>query len=145
MFSSILVVCTGNICRSPMGEYLIRTRWQQPNAQVASAGVGALQGYPADDHAIAVMQEYGIDMQEHRAQQLVQPLISAYDLILVMEKGHEDWVNQRFPTARGRVHSMSKWTQDDEVPDPYRRGRAAFEACYAQLDGCVNSWLERIA
>ncbi len=128
-----------------MGEYLLKARWDKAGVQVASAGVGALVGYPADEHAIEVMQEHGIDMSAHTAQQLVQPLVSAFDLILVMEKGHEEWINRRLPTARGRVHAMSKWTEQAEVPDPYRQGREAFEACYAQLDLCVDSWLERIA
>ena len=144
MFSSVLVVCTGNICRSPMGEFLLKQRWDKADAQVASAGVGALVGHPADEHAIAVMQEHGIDMTEHRAQQLVQPLITSFDLILVMESGHERWINQRLPMARGRVHSICKWSDADEVPDPYRRGREAFEACYRQLDTCIDQWLERI-
>ena len=128
-----------------MGEYLFKQRWDKPGAKVASAGVGALVGYPADDEAIAVMQEQGVDMSEHKAQQLVQPLVSAFDLILVMEKGHEQWINQRLPMARGRVHAMSKWSEEAEVPDPYRRGRPAFDACYQQLDLCVNQWLERIS
>ena len=144
MFSSILVVCTGNICRSPMGEFLIRERWSKAGASVASAGVGAMAGWQADDDAIAVMDEQGIDMRAHTAQQLTQELINAYDLVLVMEKHHEDWINQRLPTARGRVHQMSKWSTRDAVPDPYRRGRAAFESCYTQLDECVDQWLQRI-
>lgn len=145
MFDSVLVVCTGNICRSPMGEFLLRKRWNKPGAKVASAGVGALVGYPADDLAIAVMDEQGVDMREHRAQQLVQPMVSAYDLILVMEKSHQSWINERLPISRGRVHAMTKWLSEEEVPDPYRQGRMAFEQCYQQLDVCVNSWLERIS
>ncbi|ORE87260.1 Low molecular weight protein-tyrosine-phosphatase wzb [Oceanococcus atlanticus] len=144
MFSSLLVVCTGNICRSPMGEFLLRDRWRKSGARVASAGVGAMLGWPADDDAIAVMDDYGIDMRAHQAQQIKPELLKAYDLVLVMEKHHEDWINQRFPTTRGRVHLMSKWQARDGVPDPYRRGRAAFEACYAQLDECVDQWLQRI-
>ena len=144
MFSSILVVCTGNICRSPMGEYLFKQRWQKAGWKVASAGVGALIGFPADDHAIAVMQEQGIDMSAHQAQQMSQALASAFDLILVMDKSHEEWINQRLPTSRGRVHQMSKWEAEDEVPDPYRRGREAFDASYSQIDRCVDSWLQRI-
>lgn len=128
-----------------MGEFLIRERWRKTGVRVASAGVGAMVGWQADDDAIAVMDERGIDMRDHQAQQLTQALINDYDLVLVMEKHHEDWINQRLPTARGRVHLMSKWQARDGVPDPYRRGRAAFEACYAQLDECVDQWLQRIA
>lgn len=144
MFSSILIVCTGNICRSPMGEFLLRDRWTKPGVRVASAGVGAMVGWGADEDALTVMQRYGIDMDAHRARQLTSELLTSHDLILVMEDEHAQWINRRMPTARGRVHLMSKWEGEAGVPDPYRRGLPAFEACYAQLDRCVDSWLKRL-
>ncbi len=144
MFSSILVVCTGNICRSPMGEHLLRDRWRKPGARVSSAGIAALVGYPADEHAIAVMQEHGIDVGEHRARQLNSELAFSHDLILFMDTSHERWIQTRLPAARGRVYAMTKWLPQDEVPDPYMRGRNAFEQTYAELDAAVNSWLQRL-
>ncbi len=144
MFSSILIVCTGNICRSPMGEYLLRERWQAPGARVASAGVQALIDWPADEEAIKAMQARGIDLSPHRARQISPEISQDADLILVMEDFHRDWIHSRLPTARGRVHGMGKWIDLPEVPDPYRRGPAAFEQAYDLLDRCVDSWLERI-
>ncbi|MFS9669038.1 protein tyrosine phosphatase, partial [Klebsiella pneumoniae] len=67
-FKKILVVCVGNICRSPIGEALLQQ--QHPNLTVKSAGLSALVGEGADDKAIQVMDEWNIDIRSHRAQQL---------------------------------------------------------------------------
>ncbi len=65
---NILVVCIGNICRSPMAEYLLKQ--QYPNLQIASAGISGLIGHPADDKAQLCMQRLDIDMSPHIAQKL---------------------------------------------------------------------------
>lgn len=67
MFDSILVVCTGNICRSPIGEYILRR--ELPNKKIDSAGTGALVGKNADPKAIKIAAEHGIDLKEHKGQQ----------------------------------------------------------------------------
>ena len=128
-----------------MAEYLLRARWQKPDAREASAGVQALSGWPADDEALRVMQERGIDMNAHRARQLTPELVQQADLTLVMETFHRDWIHQRMPTARGRVHLISQWTDLPEVPDPYRRGPEAFQRSAAQLEHCVASWVQRLS
>lgn len=145
MFSSVLVVCTGNICRSPMGEYLLRQRWAAADCRVGSAGTAALVNHPADDEAQAVMQEHGIDMAGHRARQATSDLIASHDLILTMEDHHARWLLSRYPTARGRVFPMLQWVQRDApVPDPYCQGRAAFERTWDLLDQAVDSWVSRL-
>lgn len=144
MFSRVLTVCTGNICRSPMAEYLLRAFWQKPGVHVASAGVGALVNHPADPQGMSVMARHDIDMSEHRARQMNGAMAEQSDLILVMEPGHAQWLFKNYPATRGRVYSMTEWLPEAEVPDPYQRGEEAFVRCFSLLDRAVASWLERL-
>ena len=88
MFNKILVVCVGNICRSPSGERILHKKL--PAKHIASAGIATqksgLVGKGADAMACEVMEQYGIDLSDHKAQQLTPELCHVYDLILVMEK-----------------------------------------------------------
>lgn len=135
MFNRVLMVCVGNICRSPMAEALLKARLAGKRGApvVESAGIAALVGKPADAMAQQLMQERGIDLSAHRAQQLTPALIRSADLILVMEKGHQLAVEEILPAARGRVFPLGKW-DGFEVPDPYRKDRAAFELSLKLID-----------
>ncbi|MGH8445799.1 MAG: low molecular weight protein-tyrosine-phosphatase [Solimonas sp.] len=130
MFNRILVVCTGNICRSPIGEGLLKQRLKGRNIEIASAGVGALVGFPADPLAIEVAADHGLDISAHRAQQATLPLLSAMDLVLTLDQGHSDWLNAKYPQLRGRVHKLMKWRENADVEDPYRQPKAAFEQAW---------------
>ncbi len=85
MFDSILIVCTGNICRSPIGERYLRKAL--PHKKIDSAGTGALVGHAADESAIYISTKHGISLDGHLGRQLTPSLARKYDLILVMEKG----------------------------------------------------------
>ena len=127
MIDRVLVVCVGNICRSPMAEALLRARLgRRPRFQVSSAGVSALVGHPAEPDAVELMRERGIDISGHRARQLTPELVAACDLVLVMERGHEAAVLAIAPRAAARSTRIGKFGNFD-VPDPYRQRRAAFE------------------
>jgi protein-tyrosine phosphatase len=145
LFNNILVVCMGNICRSPMGEYLLREKVNHLNQAVnlSSAGLGALVGNPADDKAIAVMAERGIDISSHRACQLLKSSAYEKDLILVMETYQQKDIEQLQPILRGRVHLMGKWGVG-EIADPYGKKKQAFvEACEKINDSC-EEWCSRL-
>jgi protein-tyrosine phosphatase len=128
MFSRILMVCTGNICRSPMAEAELASRLagRRAAAVVESAGIAGLVGHPADPMAQQLMRERGIDISGHRGRKLTPELIRSFELILVMEAEQQRQVEAILPSARGRVHRIGRWGNFD-VPDPYRRDRAAFE------------------
>ena len=144
MFSRICVVCTGNICRSPMGEALLRERAGDRLTEVFSAGTGALEGHPADPTAVALMAERGIDITPHRGKQATSGLMAAADLVLALDGSHLDWLHRQLPQLRGRIFRLLHWRGEADVPDPYRQPRAAFEHALALIDQGVDDWLQRI-
>ena len=143
MFDNILVVCVGNICRSPTGEYLLKSFL--PNKNISSAGIGALVGKPADKLAIEVSAEHGIDLSTHIAQQLTSELCREYDLILVMEQGHVNAVTNIAPEARGKTMLLSQWTDKQDIPDPYKQSREAFDYAYSLISNSCSSWSKKIS
>ena len=142
MFDRILVVCIGNICRSPMAEILLQQALGD-GIRVSSAGLGALVDNDADNHALALMAERQLDLSEHRARQINAQLINSHDLILVMTQRQKDSLEKEFPSARGKVFRFCHWQQAD-VADPYQQDRAAFEAALTLIDEGVSAWAARL-
>ncbi|MDP9911797.1 protein-tyrosine phosphatase [Variovorax boronicumulans] len=138
---SVLVVCIGNICRSPMGEALIAAAL--PQIQVTSAGTGALVGHPADPIARKLMAERGIDIEAHRARQLTGQMCQQADLILAMDEAQRIHIGQRHPLTRGKLFRLGEVARVD-IPDPYRMGRPAFEHALQLIADGAQAWAERI-
>ncbi len=144
MIRHILVVCVGNICRSPMAAALLKSALgEQDGISVESAGLGALVGHPADDFALELMEEMGEDMSQHRARQIHPDMVKEADLVLVMETKHKRSIDIADPTARGKVHRLGEW-QERDIDDPYRQPKAAFVDALEEIQEGVASWVERI-
>ena len=141
MFKSILVVCVGNICRSPTGEALLKSKLEGRNIQVSSAGLGALVGKPVDAMATQVMADAGYALPDHQARQLTSGMLREADLVLVMEQKHLQSVHAMTPEARGKTFLFGKWSDNCEVPDPYRQQLPAFEHVFKILDKAATAWL----
>ena len=139
-----MVVCVGNICRSPMAEALLRRELRgQSEFTVESAGLGALVGHPASEHSVDLMAEMGEDITMHRARQIHPDMVRDADLVLVMETGHKRAIDDADPTARGKVHRLGEW-QGIDIDDPYRQPREAFADALEDIKIGVASWVERI-
>jgi protein-tyrosine phosphatase len=138
---TVLVVCEGNICRSPMAQGLIATA--APRLSVHSAGLSALSGMPADDAAVRLMGALHIDITSHRAVQITSEACQHADLVLAMTAEQRKLIEQRYPVARGRVFRIAEFSKRD-VPDPYRRPEGAFREALALIDQGVREWLRRI-
>ncbi|HBR1509862.1 arsenate reductase/protein-tyrosine-phosphatase family protein [Klebsiella grimontii] len=142
MFDSILVVCTGNICRSPMGERFLRQLL--PAKTIDSAGTGALIGHAADESAIKIASLHGLSLEGHIAQQFTSVLSRKYDLILVMEKYHIEQIGRIAPEARGKTMLFGQWLGQREIPDPYRKSDEAFASVYKLIEQAGNRWAEKL-
>ena len=125
MIRHILVVCVGNICRSPMAEALLRRELRgQDEFTVESAGLGALVGHPASEYSVELMDEIGEDITGHRARQIHPDMVRDADLVLVMEAGHKRAITMRTqqPEARSTgLESGRKWTSKIRIGGRRRR------------------------
>lgn len=145
-FRRLLVVCTGNICRSPMAEAILRDRLPpQDGFTVQSAGTGALVGHGAHKEAIAVMDERHMDLRAHEARQFDLGLARNFDLTLVMEHEHRRWIEQSYPVLRGRVRLLGQWLDETEILDPLGYPIDEFRAARDLIEEAADAWAERIA
>ena len=142
MFKNIMMVCIGNICRSPIAEVLLKH--QQPQLNVYSSGLGALVGKPADPKSVELMTKKGIDLTKHCAQQINSVLVSASDLILTMEQKHVDAILAQYPESRGKVHLIGKWSNNIEIPDPYKKDMDAFSSAATLIETGLNAWQKKL-
>ncbi|UVM25668.1 low molecular weight protein-tyrosine-phosphatase [Pseudomonas sp. B21-021] len=145
MFKKILVVCVGNICRSPTAELLLRNALTPSAISVTSAGLSARVGEGMESTARQVLEDRGHSADGFKARQLTADIVNESDLILVMEKQHVNQVLKIASHARGKVFLLGKWQSEREIQDPYRQGQAAFIHAHALIEDAVSSWAQRLA
>jgi len=111
----ILFVCTGNTCRSPMAEAMLRkiSAERKLGLEVRSAGVAAMDGATISRHAKAVLEDHDI-YEEFRSSLLNLELMNWAELILTLTQGHKQHVLQRFPQSAGKVFTLKEYVEDDE-------------------------------
>lgn len=114
-----------------------------PQFEVQSAGLGALVGNPADETAVRLLQARGIDISDHRAQQVNRGLCTHADLVLVMDTDQKQRLEDLYPQARGRIFRIGEHAKRD-IPDPYRQPEKAFRDALAFIEEGLREWLQRI-
>ncbi|BCT96469.1 protein-tyrosine-phosphatase [Lysobacter helvus] len=141
MIERILIVCVGNICRSPMAEIVLRHHLGGgDHVRVESAGLAALVGNPIDPLAQRVLEANGLSGTEHVARQVTAAMIGTADLVLAMQKRHLDAIHAISPQARGKTFLMGRWSGNTEVSDPYGKTQPVFEASYRDIDRMAHDW-----
>ncbi|MCL0875233.1 protein tyrosine phosphatase [Klebsiella pneumoniae] len=143
MFNSIIVLCTGNICRSQIAERILRDFF--PEKEIDSAGLGALVGKPADASAINVAEKNGISLQGHKGRQFTAEMGRRYQLILVMERMHLEQVSNIAPELRGKTMLLGHWNGNKDIPDPYKKSDEAFDSVYKLIEQSCKCWISKIA
>jgi protein-tyrosine phosphatase len=139
---SILTVCTGNICRSPLAASELRQHLPG-EFSIQSAGLAAVVGAPAEDTVFRIAGDRGLDMSGHVGTQLDDAMIRGNDLILVMTSAHKDEIERTYSEAAGKVFLLGHWGAG-EIPDPYYGPEALYLAVDRQIQEAVKEWLPKI-
>lgn len=142
MFDKILVVCIGNICRSPTAERLLQSLL--PNKSISSAGISAMVDWPANEQACKIASQHNLSLADHKARQLTSKLCHQNDLILVMEQSHLNGVYQISPESRGKSMLLGRWLNDTEIEDPYKRSDEMYEHVYQLIEKACNAWKDKL-
>jgi protein-tyrosine phosphatase len=153
--ASVLVVfvCTGNTCRSPMAELLMKKQLaellhcridelEDRGIVVASAGVAAAGGSPPTAEAVQIMHEHGLDLSRHEAQPLTDQLIRHADYVIAMTQGHLQAIVDRWPNAAERVELLLP--DRGEVADPIGQTQSAYRQCAQQIAAAVRHHAQRV-
>src|SRR5687768_15526711 len=147
---TVLFVCTGNVCRSPMAEglfkYAVRGRGSY---RVVSAGVGAIDGQPASDHAVHALQEIGIDISNHRSRHLTAEMVSQADYIFGMTHSHVDAIMLLYPQAAEKTFLLREFDEtldayENDISDPIGGSYDVYCNCRDQIEQGIASMLKFI-
>lgn len=143
----ILVMCTGNMCRSPMAEALMRDRLAARGIQagVFSRGLAAPVGREPHPFAVATAQHFGLPLDpDKRAEQVDRLDLRQSLVVLVMDKGHRHLVQQRYPAAGGKTFLLGHWQDQLEIPDPLREPEAVFRAQWPVMATACDDWIDHL-
>jgi protein-tyrosine-phosphatase len=149
----VLLVCTGNTCRSPMAEALLRSQLAQrfkdlfgpgqpPPIIAMSAGLSAYPGGSASAEAVTVLHSRGLSLKDHQSRPLTPRLLRQADLILTMTSSHKQAIIQRCPEAAGKTFLLSNNGRD--VADPYGGPVHGYESCASEIEVFLKHWVSWI-
>lgn len=143
----ILFVCTGNTCRSPMAEAVLRQMVEEEGIEdlnIASAGIFAFENQPASENAIAVTEPRGMDLRSHKARRMTKKHIEEYDLILTMTESHREAILGLTSDGR-KVHTLNGYVgRSGEIIDPFGHSVEIYEQTILDMIKSLEMLLEKI-
>ena len=152
----IMFICTGNICRSAMAQWLLKQKLDDKeikNVEVYSCGVYAQDGdIPTWEAKRVMMDEYSIDMSKHRATNIVNSNIKEMDLILCATSRHKRDVLRIHPELEGKVFTMKEYVGYDreyhdkiDIKDPWGYDIETYRSCIAEIDECLELLIKKVS
>jgi protein-tyrosine-phosphatase len=144
----VLFVCTGNTCRSPMAEGLLRklALEKQLPVEVQSAGLAAFAGVPATPEAVEACKEKGVDLTTHQSQPLSKTLVMESELILTMTEKHKEMILKKMPALQEKVSLFSEFAGVgvEDVEDPVGQPLESYRKVADQMEGYLQKALDRL-
>ena len=142
LVSSVLVVCVGNVCRSPVGERLLVQAC--PNLRTGSAGIDALVGQCATKASADVAAQNGVSLAGHVARQFTAELAAQFDLILVMEKTHMNATESLAPGSASKTMLFGEWIGQSDIADPYKLNHDFYLTVFDKIKKASDGWIARL-
>lgn len=153
---SIVYVCTGNTCRSPMAEGILRTLLSQAGIEdvdVSSAGIGTLDGYPATQHAVEISRRHQIDISGHHSTRMTERIFREADLVFALAENHYEAL-KKMPGADQKLfmvkaypaggHDDPQHSVDDPVGGTLEEYKKTFAEIYGEIKRALPEMIRRI-
>ena len=150
----IMFICTGNICRSAMAHWMLIKKLEEKNRtdiEVYSCGLYAQTGDGPTFEAIEAMEEYGVDLKQHRATNIKNSNIKEMDLILCATRSHKILVLDQYPELDGKVFTLKEYVNYNkeghksiDLDDPWGYGETVYKHCAAEIEDCLELLIKQL-
>lgn len=150
----LMFVCTGNICRSAMADWMMKDKIKKrniKNIEVFSSGIYAQNGDTPTYEAIETMKEKNIDLKKHRATNTLNSNINEMDLILGMTQSHKNELIYLYPNLKDKIFTLKEYVNykkeghnNINIKDPWGFDIETYRACSAEIEECLNLLITKI-
>lgn len=148
---SVIFICTGNICRSPMAHWYMQKKIDDMNKSeeylISSCGTNTYGGERATQNAIQAIAKYGVNMENHRSTNISDLDLSTYDLIICMTENHKDMVLFKYPNIKEKIFTLKEYVYNDpiytDIDDPWGYDISVYNSCAKEIVDCVDKLIEK--
>lgn len=148
---NILIVCTGNTCRSPIAEAILKKELKDTGKSnnkytIISAGISTINGMNASDNAIEVLREKGIDLLGHKSRVITLDLINEADVILTMTKSHKDILMKLVPEYRKKIYTLREFAglENLDISDPFGGSLDVYRNTLIEISDAASKVIEKL-